>query len=203
MSDAPSTSLPPVEPVASEVGTAEPRTVGPVTATGAPPPATNITALVSEAMTKSALLWVEVPGDRAWPVWHAWADGTAYLVNGPGEQHLPWLPDEVTLILRSKDTGGRLLRVRAKAQVLDERDPRWHVAVDALKAARLNAVDDVAERWRTQCAVTALTPFGNLVEGPGSYEDSSGAAQPPPSRATTTTWNPWHWRGRPARRGKR
>ena len=74
------------------------------------PPATNVTALVGEAMTKSGVIWVEVPGDRAWPVWHAWVAPTAYVVNGPGEQNLPWLPEEVVLVLRSQDTGGRLLR---------------------------------------------------------------------------------------------
>ena len=62
------------------------------------------------------------------------------------------------------------------------------------------ACQAVVERWRAECAVTALTPFGNPVEGPGSYADSSGAAPPPPSRATTVRWHPWHLGGRPKRR---
>lgn len=169
-----------------------------------PPPAlTNVTALVGEAMTKSGVIWIEIPGDRAWPVWHAWVAPTAYVVNGPGEQHLPWLPEEVVVVLRSQDSGGRLLRVKARTQVLTESDhdaPAWHTAVTALQAGRLNAVDDVVERWRTQCAVTALTPFGNPVEGPGHYLDGSGAAAPAPSRATTARWRPWHLGGRPKRR---
>ena len=157
----------------------------PAAATAAPaPPATNVTALVGEAMTKSGVIWVEVPGDRAWPVWHAWVAPTAYVVNGPGEQNLPWLPEEVVLVLRSQDTGGRLLRVRARARVLTDSQSEWQTAVTALQAGRLNAVDDVVERWRAECAVTALTPFGNPVEGPGSYADGSGAAPPPPSRAS-------------------
>jgi hypothetical protein len=164
---------------------------------GAP---TNVTALVGEAMTKSGVIWVEIPGDRAWPVWHAWVAPHAYVVNGPGEQHLPWLPAEVVLVLRSQDTGGRLLRVRATTRVLAETDPGWPTAVAALQAGRLNAVGDVVERWRTECAVTALTPFGVPLEGPGGYLDGSGAATPPPSRATTVRWRPWHLRGRPARR---
>ncbi|MEO7060783.1 MAG: hypothetical protein ABI083_13775 [Lapillicoccus sp.] len=161
-------------------------------------------ALVTEAMSKSGILWVEVPGDRAWPAWFAWTDGTAYVVNGPGEQHLPWLPAEVVLLLRSKDTGGRLLRVWASARVLEPDTPAWTTAVEALRTTRLNATADVEERWRTQCAVTALTPDltpdGGLVEGPGSYSDASGAAPPAPSRATTVTWHPRHLRGRPSRR---
>ena len=50
----------------------------------------------------------------------------------------------------------------------------------ALQAGRLNAVGDVVERWRTECAVTALTPFGNPVEGPGHYLDGSGRRRPSP-----------------------
>ena len=169
------------------------------------PPATltNVTALVGEAMTKSGVIWVEIPGDRAWPVWHAWVAPTAYVVNGPGEQHLPWLPEEVVVVLRSQDSGGRLLRVKARTRVLTATDPDssgWVTAVTALQAGRLNAVDDVVERWRTQCAVTALTPFGNPVEGPGHYLDGSGAAAPAPSRATTARWRPWHLGGRTKRR---
>ena len=157
-------------------------------------------ALVTEAMSKSGILWIEVSGDRAWPAWFAWEDDTAYVVNGLGEQYLPWLPEHVVLVLRSKDTGGRLLRVRARAQVLVPDTLAWPVAVAALRAARLNAVDDVEQRWRDQCAVTSLTPATDLVEGPGTYDDASGAAAPAPTRATTATWHPKHWGGRPARR---
>lgn len=164
-------------------------------------------ALVAEAMAKSGLLWVDVPGDRAWPAWHVWVAGTAYVVNGPGEQTLPWLPERVELVLRSKDTGGRLLRVGARAEVVTPEDPRWEPATAALKAARLNAVGDVVARWAAEATVTALIPEGGLLEGPGNYPDSSGAAPPPPATATTRTWSPWHWRGRPQvrrrRRGKR
>ncbi len=161
-------------------------------------------ALVTEAMNKSGILWIEVPDGHAWPAWFAWEHETAYVVNGLGEQYLPWLPEWVVIVLRSKDTGGRLLRVRARAQVLIPDAPAWVRAVGALRAARLNAVDDVEQRWRTQCAVTSLTPavsgHDDLVEGPGHYDDSSGAAEPAPTRATTATWHPKHWRGRPSRR---
>jgi len=164
----------------------------------------NATALVGEGMTKSGIIWVEVPGDRAWPVWHTWAGDTAYVVNGPGEQHLPWLPQEVTLILRSQDTGGRLFTVRARTTVLTDDSPLWQTAVEALRGGRLNAPQDVVERWRSQCTVTALVPFGSLLQGPDSYDDASGATAVPETRATTATWRPWHWRGRPLhRRGTR
>ena len=39
----------------------------------------NATALFAEAAGKSGLLWIDVPGDRAWPAWHAWADDTVFI----------------------------------------------------------------------------------------------------------------------------
>ena len=72
----------------------------------APAPASvNVTRLIHEAASKSGLLWVRLPDGSTHPVWHVWHDdgderGTgpaAYVVSGPGEQPLPWLPDEVEL----------------------------------------------------------------------------------------------------------
>lgn len=163
-------------------------------------PAVNITALFAEAATKSGLMWVQPPEDRAWPFWHAWADDTVYAVSGPGEQTLPWMPAEVVLLLRSKDTGGRLLAVHATCEEVTPDDERWAAATSALAAARLNATDDLVDRWARECTVRALRPFGPPLEAPGSYGTSSGAAPVPPSTATTTHWRPWHLRGRPRRR---
>jgi hypothetical protein len=154
----------------------------------------NITALFGEAANKSGLMWVQPPGDRAWPY------ETVYAVSGPGEQTLPWLPGEVTLVLRSKDTGGRLLAVRATVEEVRPGDPRWESATEALRAGRLNATDDVVARWAAECTVRAMRPFGAPLEAPGSYSTSSGAAPVPPSEATTSRWRPWHFRGRPRRR---
>jgi len=168
---------------------------------GSPPdPPVNVTALFAEAATKSGLMWVEVPGDRAWPFWHAWTGDTVYAVSGPGEQTLPWLPEEVRLVARSKDTGGRLLTVHATTREVAPAEPEWAVATEALKAERLNATGDLLARWAEVCTVRAFTPFGAPLEAPGSYSTTSGAAPVPPSSATTATWRPWHWRGRPRRR---
>jgi hypothetical protein len=160
----------------------------------------NVTGLFAEAASKSGLMWVDVPGDRAWPFWHAWADGTVYAVSGPGEQPLPWLPEQVALTVRSKDTGGRLLTVRAAVHEVRPEDPEWEPATEALKASRLNAVDDLDARWRTECTVRGFRPFGAPLEAPGSYPQTSGAAPVAPTPATTAHWKPWHWRGRPRRR---
>ena len=76
----------------------------------------------------------------------------------------------------------------------------WETVTEALRAARLNATDDVVARWAVECTVRAFNPFGAPVEGPGSYSTGSGARPVPPSGATTAGWRPWHWRGRPRRR---
>ena len=172
------------------------------TADGTPDAAAklNVTALFAEAAGKSGLMWVEVPGDRAWPFWHAWADDTVYAVSGPGEQTLPWLPEQVHLVLRSKDTGGRLLAVRATVREIAPDDAEWGPATEALRASRLNGTDDLDARWRTECTVRSFHPFDAPLEAPGSYPQTSGAAPVPPSPATTAHWKPWHWRGRPRRR---
>ena len=176
------------------------------------PAAVHVTRLISEAASKSGLIWVRLPDGAAYPVWHVWHDdgderGTgpaAYVVSGPGEQVLPWLPDEVELVLRSKDTGGRLIAVRATAREVTPEDAGWDTAVEVLRPERLNAVGDTAERWRQSCTIHVLTPHGRLVEGPGSYTDDSGAAAVRPAAAATSRWRPWHWRGRAgARRNTR
>jgi hypothetical protein len=126
---------------------------------------------------------------------------------GPRWRHppgLPSLPDEVELVLRSKDTGGRLVAVRATAHELTPDDAQWDDAVEVIRPERLNAVGDVAGRWRQSCTIHVLSPHGRLVEGPGSYPDGSGAAPVRPAAPATARWRPWHWRGREgARRNTR
>lgn len=159
---------------------------------------TDLSALLSEAAKKSGLLWIDVPGDRSWPAWHVWLDGTAYVVSGPGEQPLPALPAEVTVTFRSKDTGGRLVTVPAHATVVTADDPRWEDVSTALKASRLNApAGDTVARWASEAIVYALAPHGEALDGPGSYSQESQAAQPAKTPATTLTWRPWHVKGRP------
>lgn len=162
-------------------------------------------ALLSEAGKKSGILWIDIPGDRAWPAWHVWLEGTAYVVTGPGEQTLPDLPADVAVTFRSKSTGGRLVTMPATAAVLTPSDPRWVDATEALKASRLNSpAGDILARWAAEATVYALTPQGDALQGPGDYSQQSGAAEPAATPATTRTWHPWHIHGRPKwRRGTR
>ena len=125
------------------------------------------------------------------------ATGAAYVVSAPVEQSLPWWPDEVELVLRSKDSGGLLLSVRATSRELTPADEEeWDAAVQVLRPERLNAVGDVAQRWAQGCTIHVLTPHGRLVDGPGAYPTDSGITPVPPGPGTTARWRPWHWRGR-------
>ncbi|MDQ1696004.1 MAG: hypothetical protein QOJ03_1357, partial [Frankiaceae bacterium] len=48
-------------------------------------------ALIEEAAKKSGLVWLRAPGpgQRAQPVWHAWQDGSLYVLSGGLEQPVP------------------------------------------------------------------------------------------------------------------
>ncbi|MGL5927937.1 MAG: hypothetical protein ACRCY8_03275, partial [Dermatophilaceae bacterium] len=172
----------------------------------------NVTRLIHEAANKSDVLWIRVPGGTAHPAWFAWHDDgddrgpgpVALVVSGPGEQRLPWLPERVEVILRSKDTGSRLITLNAAAQELEPGSPAWDTAVEVLRPLRLNAVGDVGETWRQGCVIHAITPHGRLVEEPGRYADDDGAAPVRPAGPATSRRRPWHWRGRArARRNTR
>ena len=155
-------------------------------------PTVNVTALLAEAAGKSDIMWVEVPGERSFPIWYAWVTDRFYVVSGEGEQLLPPLPEVVRLVLRSKDTGGRLLTVTATAHRLEPHTPSWDQAVAALAAERLNATGDVVSRWAETGLVHALHPFGAPVAAPGAHTGESGRATVQPAPGTTVGWRPWH-----------
>jgi hypothetical protein len=150
-------------------------------------------ALVEEAVKKSALLWVSVGDGTAEPLWHVWADGAVYVVSGGVEQPFTGLAAAldgqapVTVTVRSKDKGGRLVAFRAKASRVEPDSERWQTAVAELHAKRLNAPDgeEQPQRWRRESAVTRLEPTGELTEEPGRMPDDGHAAPPLPTPATT------------------
>ncbi len=197
---------------AGGVGT-EPATAPPTTGQAPPAPATdesaapavNVTRLLNEAAAKSKVMWIEIPGAGTHPVWYVWHDdadprGTgpsAYVVSGPGEQTLPWLPETVQLIFRSKDTGGRLIATHATTREMQQGTPEWDAAVGVLSGERLNATSDAATAWAQGCTLHVITPHGRPTESPGDYSADSGAERIVSSAGTTVGWRPWHLRGRP------
>jgi hypothetical protein len=168
-------------------------------------PATNVTRLLNQAASKSKVAWVRLPDGDSHPVWYVWHDdddprGTgpaAYVVSGPGEQSLPWLPEQVELVFRSKDTGGRLIASNAHARELAVGTPEWDAAVELLSGERLNATTDPATAWAQGCTIHVITPHGRPTQSPGDYPADSGVERIQSAPGTTVGWRPWHLRGRP------
>lgn len=160
-------------------------------------------ALIAEACTKSGVIWVR-PNDgvRFQLAWHVWHADAVQVVYGVDEQMLPLLTGAVEVIVRSKDTGSRVVAFLSRAEVLPARSPQWEAAADALSAARLNARDSAEqrERWASGGLISRLTPVRQLGVAPGDDTSPSGAEPVPPSGAATTGRQPWHLNGRPDRR---
>jgi len=142
--------------------------------------------LVEEATKKAGLVWVAVPGERAWPAWHHWHDGAAYLVTGGIEQPLPGLAagGRAEVTVPSKDAGGRLVTWVAAVTEVQPGSELWTAVVPAMHAKRLNAPDGdrQPERWARESAVLRLEPTGEIL----SMSQESGSAAPVPTPATTS-----------------
>jgi hypothetical protein len=146
-------------------------------------------ALVEESAKKSGLLWVRAGSGADRAVWHVWHEGAVVVVGEGAEQPLHgWAAgDAVTVTVRSKDSWGRLIAWPARVEELAAGTPEWTAAVEELKAKRLNSPDHatVAERWARESRVLRLVPAGVSSEQPGALPDSSHAAAPLPTTATT------------------
>ena len=105
----------------------------------------DIAALVEEATKKSGMLWLALPDlpqpRTAWHLWHTGPDdkGAAYVVTGGIEQPLPGLPEaeRVTVIVRSKEKGGRLVSWVASVSRVEPGTPEWDTVTPLLAKERL------------------------------------------------------------------
>lgn len=154
---------------------------------------------VGAVLPRSAISWLVVEG-RPWPVWHAVDGSRLYVVSGPDEQQLPVLPEQIEVILRTKDTRARVGPVPASAFRLRPGVPAWEPAITALMGARQGAPgQQVLDRWKASCAVWAIdVDVDAPVPQPGATEPS-GARPPEQTPATTDRWRPRHF-GRLRRR---
>ena len=125
------------------------------------------TAVLSEALKKSTVVWVQVPGpagtgDKAVPAWFGTLEGRVYVLTGGSEQHIRGLEDtnRVLLTARSKDLQSLLTTVEASARVVPASDPLFNRLVPVLLPRRLNLRDGdaAADRWRKECTLVELTP---------------------------------------------
>jgi hypothetical protein len=125
------------------------------------------TAVLGEALKKSTVVWVQVPGpagtgDKAVPAWFGTLEGRIYVLTGGSEQHIRGLEDtnRVLLTARSKDLQSLLTTVEASARVVPASDPLFNRLVAVLLPRRLNLRDGDAagDRWRKECTLVELTP---------------------------------------------
>jgi hypothetical protein len=149
------------------------------------------TALVEEAVKKSGVLWLALPGlPQPRAAWHVWHEGAAYVLTaGDGEQPLPGLPDadQVLVIVPSKDKGGRLVSWVAQCAQVEPGSVTWDEVTPLLAKARLNAGAPAEQirRWANESYVIRLTPTGEVPEAPGSQREDYAVARPVPTPATT------------------
>jgi hypothetical protein len=132
-----------------------------------PYPTGSDAAVLDEALKKSTVVWIEVPGEggtggRAVPAWYGTLDGRVYVLTGGSEQHIPGLAeaDRVVLVARSKELQSLVAEVEASARVVPAADPLFARVVPVLLPRRLNLRDgeQAAERWRKECTLVELTP---------------------------------------------
>jgi hypothetical protein len=127
----------------------------------------SATDVLDEALKKSTVVWVEVPGEggtggRAVPVWYGTLDGRVYVLVGGSEQQVPGLAetDRATLIARSKEQQSLVAEVEAAARVVPPSDPLFAKVAPVLLPRRLNLRDgeQAVDRWRKECTLVELTP---------------------------------------------
>jgi hypothetical protein len=151
------------------------------------------TALVAELGKKTGVCWLRYDG-REHAAWHVWFDdGTApaglAVVSGGPEQPLPGLDEveTVEVVMRSKESGGRLLVWVGAVEPVAPGDPLWGPVTEALAGQRLNLPDlaTAADIWAEQSRVVRVVPTGEVREHPDDLDDRSLAAPPQPTGATT------------------
>jgi hypothetical protein len=132
-----------------------------------PYPTGSDAAVLEEALKKSTIVWIEVPGeggtgDRAVPAWYGILDGRVYVLTGGSEQHIPGLAetDRVVLAARSKELQSLVAEVEASARVVPPNDPLFARVTPVLLPRRLNLRDgeQAPERWRKASTLVELTP---------------------------------------------
>jgi hypothetical protein len=128
-----------------------------------------VLALVAESAKKSRVCWLtwsggagDAPGSPRL-VWHAWYDDALLVLSGE-DQRLPGAESATAaeVVMRSKDTGARLVTWSGAVEVVDPEDERWDAYATALLAVRLNLPDpDVARaQWRDGATILRVVPVG-------------------------------------------
>jgi hypothetical protein len=117
--------------------------------------------LITEAMKKAAVAWLEVGGQPAYPVWCLWSDGALYVVSGPGEQPAPGLAEATTATVHARgDHGGRIVAWAATVERVPPDSEQWSTVVPQLAGKRLNSAPtgELVSRWAADAVVNRLAP---------------------------------------------
>jgi hypothetical protein len=155
------------------------------------------TALIAELGKKTSVCWLrydESAGQdstpsRARAAWHLWYDDALHVVAGGDEQPLPGIAnaERVEVVMRSKESGGRLLSWVGRVSVVRPSDEAWDEVTTALVADRLNLADlgTVKQEWADRSIVVRIDPTGELLEQPGDLSADAHNATPSETSATT------------------
>jgi hypothetical protein len=149
-----------------------------------------LAALVEEGMKKSGVCWVRPQtASRAYPCWHVWYEGRAYVLTSVDEQPLPHIEQARTahVTIHSKDTRERLLTWTAEVSWVEPWTDEWDAVTALLVAGRLNLIDPegAVDRWAQEGQVVRLTPTDDYIETPDEMGPYSDAAAPVDTPATT------------------
>lgn len=162
-----------------------------------------------KAVSKGDILWLSVPqpapAQRSWlerkkpvgaehaqAVWFVYEDDKVYVLNGPGEQQVPNLPnvERVTIIARSKDHRSEVSKIPATVRTVDPSEDVWERVMKTAVTNRLNLpdMDQAIERWRATCVLLELTPVFHesrrAAADAQSPEAAAGAAPAEPAAAS-------------------
>ncbi len=135
------------------------------------PPQSLVGALVAEAAKKSRVCWLSWSGVRGGEeprlVWHGWYDGALVVLSGD-EQQLDGIGSSATVevVMRSKDTGGRLVGWTGSVTVVDPAAGSWDDHAAVLLGVRLNLPDPAAAlaRWRETATIVRIAPVDATEE---------------------------------------
>jgi hypothetical protein len=123
--------------------------------------------LIEEAMKRAAVAWIGLGDSPARLVWCMSAEGSLWLVTGPGEQALPGIDTATDALVSLRgDHGGRIVTWPATVTRVVPGEQEWSQVVPQLAGKRLNAAPaaELVDRWARECVVTRLTPSGAPVD---------------------------------------
>jgi hypothetical protein len=122
---------------------------------------------VQDALKKSTIAWLRVPGDdgrHTVPVWYLY-DAKAskmYVLSGERQQEVPGAESlrHCDVIFRWRGHNARIAEIPASVRVITSVDDDWTAIAEKVAEKRLNIPgppEETAARWREECVILELT----------------------------------------------